>query len=170
MEADHGLGEEGGNRNGLKDSDLPILMATRPIAKQSEHDDVVRASSRTYSKLQAEGYQVAINPDGEKNRSVGPPGNPRYPDVIVWKPKEPGSSSGTAKIIEEIETSDSVNEEEAKQWEDYAGLGVETFSLIVPKEKCAEAAEIVRKKAIKVTDIWYYETKGAGYSFSKCGT
>ena len=134
---------------------------------QSEHDRVVRASANTYTDAGAKGFKISINPNGEKNFEIGSDSNNQYPDVCVWKPNSPGSNSGTVKVIEEIETEESVNETEAEQWKNYASLGIETFRLIVPKSKILTAKQIVEKKKIAVTEIWHYTISNGSISFSK---
>jgi len=142
-------------------------MAIRAPFKQSEHDTIVRASAATYTNSLTNGYQVATNPDGEHNRFVGPATSPKYPDVVVWKPSALNSTSGTAHIIEEIETEDSVNREEAEQWREYASLGVEKFILVVPQSKAHEAYQLVMSMRIRVTEIWYYFYDNGVVKFSK---
>jgi hypothetical protein len=129
-----------------------ITTMARRLHTQDEHDKVVIESAKTYWKLAQEGYKVDVNPDGEQNRSVG---KDNYPDVIVWKPSNPGSDSGTATIIEEIETSDSVNDSEAEQWITYAGLGIK-FILVVPKGSVVSVNEIIKRKKIGITELWHY--------------
>ena len=105
---------------------------------------------------------MATNPGGSKNGFVGPPGNLRYPDIVVWRPSSPGASAGKASVIEEIETEDSVTNDEADQWADYGSLGVETFNLVVPATKKQAALEIIRRrKILGVTRIQgYYFQQG----------
>jgi len=135
---------------------------------QSEHDQVVRASAETYGQLKQQGYQVAINPGSEKNQQVGS-GN--YPDIVVWKPNPPPNhTSGTAVIIEEIETGDSVTLAEAAQWKTYGQLGVSKFILVVPADKAREALSIVQQEHVKVSEIWSYEILGGRVFFSKSVT
>jgi hypothetical protein len=137
-------------------------MKGRKSQWQSEHDAVVEASGRTYSSWSAKGYCIATNPGGSKNGFVGPPGNLRYPDIVVWRPSSPGATTGTVKVIEEIETEDSVRDDEADQWADYASLGVETFNLVVPISKKPAAFEIIRRRKIAgITRIQgYYSQQG----------
>lgn len=141
-------------------------MATRSKT-QGEHDSVVAASAHTYSEQERRGYLVSTNPGSEKNQSVGPRDDPQYPDVVVWKPNSPGSTSGTATVIEEIETSESVNEDEGSQWKKYASLGVSIFRLIVPKADAAIAKKIIENKKIGVSEIWSYTINGGRISFDK---
>ena len=132
---------------------------------QSEHDAVVRASAETYTQLVQQGYRVAINPGSQQNQHVG---GRNYPDVIVWKPNPPpNQSSGTAVIIEEIETDESVNSVEAMQWSTYGALGVGKFLLIVPLSKVRDALSLVQAYRAGVSEIWSYEIRGGRYFFSK---
>ncbi len=141
-------------------------MGRRGGTYQTEHDRIVAASARTYSKLVLDGFQVAINPGGEKNRWVGPEQSPRYPDVIVWKPTSPGSTSGTAHRIEEIETDDSVTLAEAAQWRDYGALGIH-FLLVVPRGRAADAARLVDTERVNVNEIWTYSFPNGQVQFAK---
>lgn len=138
----------------------------REYLRQSEHDRVVLGSSKTYGEMESRGSKVSINPNGEKNRYVGGESNPRYPDVIVWKPNFPGSSSGTAEIIEEVETADSMTRSESKQWKDYGSLGIK-FILTVPKGYASIAADIVDSEKINVSEIWYYYSINGNIKFDK---
>jgi hypothetical protein len=137
-------------------------MKRRKSQWQSEHDAVVEASGRTYSSWSAKGYGIATNPGGSKNGFVGPPAKLRYPDVVLWRPNSPGASTGTVTVIEEIETEDSVTDDEADQWADYASLGVETFNLVAPFSKKPAALEIIRRrKIVGITRIQgYYFQQG----------
>lgn len=141
-------------------------MASRLYTSQLEHDSVVKASAATYSEWRGKGYEVNINPGGEKNRSVGTLLNPQYPDVVVWLPNSIGSTSGTAKIIEEIETADSVTETEANQWKDYGKLGAK-FLLVVPLGSENEALRLIKKNGINVSELWYYYKKDGQINFAK---
>jgi len=127
---------------------------------QEEHDEIVEASAKTYSEMEEKGYKVSTNPNGEKNH--GWPKKDLYPDVIVWKPESPGANSGRAVVIEEIETDESVDSDEAEQWKDYAELGVETFRLIVPEGEVDSAREIIEEEKIEIDELWsyYYDEDG----------
>lgn len=139
-------------------------MSYRPFT-QFEHDQVVRASAETYNQLVQQGYKVAVNPGSEKNQQVGS-GN--YPDVIVWKPNPPpNQTSGTAIIIEEIETEESVTQTEANQWKQFGQLSVSKFILIVPATKAREALSLVQSNGVKVSEIWSYENRGGRFFFTK---
>lgn len=132
---------------------------TKRRLTQKEHDIVVAASAGTYNELIKQGHKVSTNPNGQQNQKVG---GDHYPDVIVWKPNQENPNTGTAIVIEEIETEETVNESEAKQWREYAELGISIFRLIVPLSKVQSALQIVQTKKIKVTEIWSYEVKDDG--------
>lgn len=133
---------------------------------QEEHDEVVKISSKTYSEMEEKGYKVSTNPNGEKN--WGWPQEGLYPDVVVWEPERPRVNSGKAVVIEEIETSESVNSDEAEQWKEYAELEIETFRLIVPKDEVDSAKEIIKKEKIEIDELWsYYYDKDGRIKFRK---
>jgi hypothetical protein len=132
---------------------------------KSEHDVVVRASANTYSRRVAEGCKVSVNPGGEHNFYMGGKDNPRYPDVVVWRPRSPGADGGAVEIIEEIETAECVNDDEAEQWVDYGNMFSGTFFLIVPKGTERRALSIIQKKRARVSQIYTYTLSGESVSF-----
>jgi hypothetical protein len=134
-------------------------MVRRNLQNQNLHDLVVEASAQTYWQMRQQGYSVSTNPDGITNQFIGTANDPKYPDVIVWKPNAPGSNTGTAVIIEEIETEDSVNGTEVRQWIEYANLNVNKFILVVPASKAAAALDLIRMHQVRVSEIWYFEVK-----------
>ena len=136
------------------------------IQSQEEHDLVIKASSGTYTQLIAQGYKVSINPGAETNQSVGQRPNVVYPDVIVWTPNPENPSSGTAAIIEEIETEESVTLVEAAQWKVLGDLGAK-FILIVPASKTQLALALAQQAGARVSEIWYYEKRNGQYAFTK---
>lgn len=83
--------------------------------------------------------RVVTNPGQEKNLSI----EGRYPDIIAV------GHDGYVKVIEEVETEDSVNEEESQQWADFAKLGIPSFHLAVPKEKVQKAGALLRQRGIR---------------------
>ena len=129
-------------------------MAQRQSYTQQIHDRVVEASANTYAESIEQGYKVSTNPGATKSQKVG--GEPGlYPDVIVWMPDTNNPSSGKAIIIEEIETEDTVNENEASQWLKFGELGIK-FQLIVPFSHASIALQLVQNQQINVSEIWYY--------------
>ena len=82
-----------------------MSIRPRPIPNQRIHDNVI---DRVVSALNPANYRALTNKGVQKNWRVGT----EYPDVIVTSP-----SNGTVVFIIEVETQESVNEDEAKnQW------------------------------------------------------
>ncbi len=132
-----------------------------------DHDAVVRTSATTYAELEQQGYVVSTNLTGATRRMVGRPENPYYPDLIVWKPSTPSSSTGTVYIIEEIETEESVSYDAGQKWKAYGELGINKFILIVPLTKVQLALRIVKELNCNISEIWYYDVSSGVIVFNK---
>ncbi len=130
-------------------------MAIRRGQSQIEHDQVILASAATYDSFRRRGFYVSVNLTGKQCHNVGG-GN--FPDLVVWRT---GGDYGRTAIIEEVETSETVNELEAKEWERYTHFGA-SFFLIVPKDFMDRAEEIVSRMNIKVDAIegYYFDYHG----------
>jgi len=96
-------------------------MAKRTKERQSEHDKVIEASASTWKRNPKN--VVHTNPDGEQNFSVN---EDSFPDVVIT------DRNNRLLAVEEIETKDTITDEEKSQWEEYAGFGVE-FNLIAQR-------------------------------------
>lgn len=120
-----------------------------------EHDEVVLASAKTYEPYKSRGYFVSVNLTGHPCRSVGPNA---FPDVVVW---QPGGDYGRTKVIEEIETAETVNLKESAEWKRYAKLKT-NFILVVPRDCLDKARNIISQRRIRVFDIhgYYYDENG----------
>ena len=76
------------------------------------------------------------------------PGEWAYPDIVVTE-----QPRNVVKMIVEVETADSVTEEEAaKDWKRFSEL-VETFYLYVPAGYSDEAKRICKRMKVKVAGI-----------------
>lgn len=122
---------------------------------QNEHDRVIFASLKTYEKYWKKGYIVSINPGNKLCHDVG---GGHFPDLVVWSSN--GYVDGTfgtknTIIVEEVETSETIDNIKANQWEYYSKIGV-TFFLIVPRNCYEKAKRIVAEKGINITMIQYY--------------
>ncbi len=115
----------------------------------AEHDRIVGASAYTWIR---DDRIVHTNPGGFKNFSVN---GESFPDVIVT------SLQNQLIAVEEIETEDSVTDEESKQWIEYAAFGV-SFNLIVPVGKLADAQILVNTKGIDNIRIQGYSVDSVG--------
>ena len=117
----------------------------RPRVDQDQHDKVIQMVKKKEWENLVNVEKVETNPDGETNRSAGQVRKgerieDQYPDIVAISAKthRPG-------IIGEIETEQSINENEAEQWSDYAILGI-NFYLYVPATKKDEAFQILVQK------------------------
>lgn len=101
------------------------------------HDKVVHD---IVSHLNTETYDVYINPGQEKNAGIGD----NYPDVILTD-----KNSTTVKFIMEVETVESVSQEEAlRQWKKYVTEINATFYLVVPISSLKKAKELCQREGI----------------------
>jgi hypothetical protein len=125
-------------------------MAKRTSAEQSIHDLVVRRSAAAYRDRGGIAY---TNPSTEKNRDV----YGLYPDVVAIE------YTGS-RVIEEIETTSTVTEDECKrQWTPYAKLGY-LFRLVVPSGKEGLAQGLVRQAQLSV-ELQTYSVNGGDVAF-----
>jgi len=111
-------------------------MANRKSDRQSDHDAAVAGLASVYRD---KGFSQWSNPNGEKNKDF----DGRYPDVIVK------SKDGDGYYLFEIETDDSVSEDEASsQWKDYDSTW-SCWYLGVPVDNEGEAKRLCQKHGIK---------------------
>lgn len=127
-------------------------MARRSPLTQGQHDTAIAALADHWADRSK--YNITTNPDGQKNRWVG--GQDCYPDLIAWSNQ---NGRDTAHWIVEVETADSVNENEARsQWADYARTGV-PLSLAVPSGSGAEAWAIASRLGIAINKVFEFRNE-----------
>ena len=130
-------------------------MISRTKNGQSLHDQAVGDIARVrFTGENWEAYDAYTNPGGEKNKGIEVDGQTVFPDVVMTKK---GMSTPTHVI--EVETEESVTEEEAaRQWAVYARAGV-PFFLYVPRGSGATAKRMAAKLKIVVNYFreWWYE-------------
>ena len=97
------------------------------------HDWVIEKLKEKYSKLYKE---VHINPGEEKNFEY----KGHYPDVVFV-------NYGQVVLMAEVETGETINEEEVSVWKELSGLGVQLV-LLVPKEMQNAARDICWRSGI----------------------
>lgn len=108
------------------------------------HDKVVRD---IVSHLNTVTYDVYINPGQEKNAGIGD----NYPDVILTE-----KNSTTVKFIMEVETVESVSQEEAtRQWKKYVSEINATFYLVVPALSLKKAKDLCQREGINARFTTY---------------
>ncbi|MGH7889204.1 MAG: hypothetical protein ACRENF_01485 [Thermodesulfobacteriota bacterium] len=101
--------------------------------EQFLHDWVIRKLKEKYSRLYKE---VHTNPGEEKNFEL----KGHYPDVVFV-------NYGQIVLIAEVETEETINEEEVKEWKELSTLGVQLV-LLVPKEMQNAARDICWKSGV----------------------
>lgn len=123
-------------------------MRNRETAKQNEHDDIVAAITQIYKE---NGMYAWSNPGSQKNKSwLG-----IFIDIIAAK----AIDAKKAWVIE-VETEDSVSEQEAKeQWKDYDATYTTRWYLAVPKSMASDARSLLESHTIMHCEliIWSYD-------------
>lgn len=114
------------------------IMANRNSNDQNIHDRVIQVAA---DNLKNSGrFQVYVNPGSQKNTRIGN----LYPDIILTP-----ATTNNVQFIIEVETSNSVNANEAlSQWQAYSNLGG-AFYLLIPKESRTLAENICRQYNIR---------------------
>lgn len=133
-----------------------------PNEEQQLHKLLVGQSYETYLQLRSQGLEVTPNPLVSEKRYVGG-NNKLYPDIVVWRPNSPGSQEGTAVMIEQIETSNSINRN-VERWRELASTGI-NFTLVVPLTNLDEVRNLLSTNNISVNKLQTYEYNQATNRF-----
>jgi len=119
------------------------MTISRLPTDQQYHDKILQTAA---DNLRSTGkYNVYTNPNGEHNTRLGD----SYPDIILTP-----QNSNTVQFIIEVETSDSVNENEIPQWREYSSLGG-IFYLLVPIQDLARAKQLCVANTITARFAYY---------------
>ncbi|MEQ8906892.1 hypothetical protein [Ekhidna sp.] len=116
----------------------------------SPHDNAVRALKKIYEK---HGYHVWINPGSEKNKSW----SGKWIDVIVAD-----SEKATKAKLFEIETSDSIDDDEAMQWKEYDKAYTTVWHLAIPEGSKADVEKLIKSHKIERCKIVTWTKKADG--------
>jgi hypothetical protein len=142
-------------------------MAERTAVTQSEHDRVVRAWAQVLEKGLIGGCRVSTNPGSNRSAQVGSVHEPRFPDVVVWRAEAGQGRDGTAELISEIETSDTLTDDEVlSEWTGYARVPA-PFYLVVPEGLESKAMHLIRKTPVRVSQLWSYRIDGHEIMFTQ---
>lgn len=112
-------------------------MSNGPFGNQSEHDKVIQ---KAYDGLDKVNHDVYTNPGQSHNTGV----DGLYPDIIITN-----KGDKYVKFCIEVETADSINQNEVSQWRDYSTRIGGTFYLLVPVEYKNKAELLCRQNGIK---------------------
>lgn len=141
-------------------------MAQRSALSQTEHDRVVRAWAQVLEKTLAGGCRVSTNPGSDRSAQVGSAQEPRFPDVVVWRAEANDGRDGSAELIAEVETSDTLTDDEViSEWTGYARVPA-PFYLVVPEGLENKAILLLRKTPVRVSQLWSYRIEGSAIMFT----
>ena len=90
----------------------------------------------------------------------------RFPDVLLWRAETADGRDGTAELVAEVETSDTLNEDEVAEWAAY-GKFPAPFHLAVPAGSEERAIRLLKKRAVRVSQLWSYEIVGGEVIFGQ---
>ena len=127
-------------------------MARRTSPTQGQHDAAVAALAGLWTKP---GQHITTNPAGERNRWVG--SSDCFPDVVAWSHQ---NGRDQAHWIVEVETADSVDDNEAKQWAAYANTGV-PLSLAVPSGTGTKAWAVAQRSGVTLNKVFEFSNEHA---------
>lgn len=120
-------------------------MAARTEEEQTEHDLVIEAAVEQFGKSAK--YLLHANPGTEMNVAVGH----QYPDIVVT---EKGSSK--VRFVIEVETTDTVGDQETNHWRALAGLGPPLY-MLTPYAATADAERVCMTAGIKCHHGYYHK-------------
>ena len=120
-------------------------MAARLEEEQTEHDLVIEATVEQLANSAK--YVILPNPGTEKNVAVGH----QYPDIVVTE-----KGSAKVRLVIEVETTDTVGDQELGHWRALAGLGPPLY-LLVPYTVVADAERLCTQANIKCHHGYYRE-------------
>lgn len=118
-------------------------MAARPEEEQIEHDLVIEAAVEQFAGSAK--YVLHSNPGTERNIAVGH----QYPDIVVT---EKGSSK--VRFVIEVETTDTIGDQELDHWRALAALGPPLY-LLTPYAATADAERLAAQAGIKCHHGYY---------------
>lgn len=120
-----------------------------PYIKRN-HDEIITSMESKLTKL---GFLVKINPSTSKKHGVKRGDMTFYPDLYVY---EIQGEKNIATRLYEVETQNTVTDDEAKdQWKNLAA-GKSNFYLVVPRDSLDIAKELAGKYNISVKDYLTY--------------
>jgi len=127
-------------------------MAKRLDRLQSDHDIAVKLIAEIEFDLT--GRKIYTNPGQQHNFDVGGV----WPDIALVRSRP--IFSDQLILVAEIETPDSVTNDEASQWKTYSELGC-NFVLYVPFAQCEEARRLCNQHRIMPSELkWYSVVQG----------
>ena len=122
---------------------IMMSMAARTEEEQTEHDLVIEAAVEQFANSAK--YLILRNPGTEKNVAVGH----QYPDIVVTE-----RGSAKVKLVIEVETTDTIGDQELGHWRALAGLGSPLY-LLTPYTATVDAERLTEEAGIKCHHGYY---------------
>ena len=122
-----------------------MAMAARTEEEQTEHDLVIEATVEQFAKSAK--YVILPNPGTEMNVAVGH----QYPDIVVTE-----RGSAKVRLVIEVETTDTVGDQELGHWRALASLGPPLY-LLVPYTATPDAERLCAGGGIKCHHGYYHK-------------
>jgi hypothetical protein len=136
-----------------------------PENEKTYHAMVAQSSGLTYMPLRADGLEVTINPVISDKRWVGGENNRIYPDIVLWRPNPSNPNIGAAIIVEQIETSSSINLN-INNWKKLSELQNVNFILVIPLENVDYVLGILREQSIHPYRLQAYTYNQSSNNFT----
>ena len=124
---------------------IMVAMAARTEEEQTEHDLVIAATVEQFANSAK--YVILPNPGTEKNVAVGH----QYPDIVVTE-----KGSAKVRLVIEVETTDTVGDQELTHWRALSGLGPPLY-LLVPYTAILDAERLTAEAGIKCHHGYYHK-------------
>ena len=123
-----------------------------PDSEKKKHDEIITSVESILTK---QGHLVRTNPSTSKKNGINRGVELFYPDLYVYEIRSSNDKDVVTQLYE-VETEQTVNDDEAKdQWKKFA-KGTSDFYLVVPKGSVDEAKSLVEKHGIIVKDYYKY--------------
>ena len=120
----------------------------------TSHDQVI---SQLVTKLNQKDYDIYQNPGQEKNAGI----QGCFPDIVMTE-----KGKRTVKFILEVETGESVSEQEASiQWKEYSDKINATFYIVIPSTALRRAKEYCVKYNVSARFATYIISDDGTVSF-----
>ena len=131
-----------------------MAMAARTEEEQTEHDLVIEAAVEQFANSAK--FQLQANPGTEMNVAVGR----QYPDIVVTQ-----KGSSKVRFVIEVETTDTVGDQELGHWRALAGLGPPLY-MLTPYAAVADAERLCLTAGIKCHHGYYHKDEMGRFKIS----
>ena len=131
---------------------------------QEEHDSAVQQIARIrfpFPDDEHPSWKTYIN-HPEQQMGIKTENGLIYPDIVVIDTED-----NIVAVIGEVETEDSIDEEEAEQWEEYSEA-CETIYLYVPDGYCDDVTQLCEDNDIDISGFRSYYEGDDGFHVSDC--